>query len=253
MLNSVTVRADHRVSMASVYYYVDSGLDGTNYFTKKAGTEKPERAATTAGSVGGLDQAGNKAFFFVNVERLMIEQGPLTTILRRRRCWQVRTCYLPVKSTKEFASGRRADLVQPIQFPRAVRPECGGRSGPRADKRTISAMRIERAPKPERVSSRANGRRDGQFDGEQARVFRVSEKLHVGAQAPFDTGGDRVWEITGQGAGGTHRPWRARPAGLRLRAAASRLSDRSARCSSGASVVMTVSATSSPSRPGITP
>ena len=204
IINSVTKSGTNAFHGRGAFYYQDSGLDGTNYFTKKAGTEKPESGVkTTLGSVGGPIMR-NKAFFFVNVERLMIEQAAnLTYPAEAAPLASSYSVTLPVKSTNIFS---RLDYEltssNRFNFRALFDPNAVDGQDHERDKRTISAMRIERAPKPGEFFW------SGQWLGvmgnsmvNEARVFRVSEKLHVGAQALFDTGGDRVWEITGQGAG----------------------------------------------------
>ena len=64
------------------------------------------------------------------------------------------------------------------------------------------AMRIERAPEAGEFfwSTQWLGVMGNRMVNE-ARVFRVLENLHVGDQALFDTGGDKVWELSGIGEG----------------------------------------------------
>jgi hypothetical protein len=204
IVNSVTKSGTNAFHGRGAFYYQDSNLDGTNYFTKKAGTEKPESGVkTTLGSVGG-PIIRNKAFFFVNVERLLIEQAAnLTYPAEAAPLARSYSVSLPVKSTNIFS---RLDYEltssNRFNFRALFDPNAVDGQDHERDKRTVSAMRIERAPKPGEFFW------SGQWLGvmgntmvNEARVFRVSEKLHVGDQALFDTGGDKVWEITGKGAG----------------------------------------------------
>jgi hypothetical protein len=204
IVNSVTKSGTNAFHGRGAFYYQDSSLDGTNYFTKKAGTEKPESGVkTTLGSVGGPIMR-NKAFFFVNVERLLIEQAAnLTYPAEAAPLARSYSVSLPVKSTNIFS---RLDYEltssNRFNFRALFDPNAVDGQDHERDKRTISAMRIERAPKPGEFFW------SGQWLGvmgnsmvNEARVFRVSEKLHVGDQSLFDTGGDKVWEITGHGAG----------------------------------------------------
>ncbi|MET0215860.1 MAG: TonB-dependent receptor [Vicinamibacterales bacterium] len=204
IVNSVTKSGTNAFHGRGAFYFQDSSLDGTNYFTKKAGTEKPESGVkTTLGSIGGPIMR-NKAFFFVNVERLLIEQAAnLTYPAEAAPLARSYSVSLPVKSTNIFS---RLDYEltssNRFNFRALFDPNAVDGQDHERDKRTISAMRIERAPKPGEFFW------SGQWLGvignsmvNEARVFRVSEKLHVGDQALFDTGGDKVWEITGQGEG----------------------------------------------------
>jgi carboxypeptidase family protein/TonB-dependent receptor-like protein len=204
IVNSVTKSGTNAFHGRGAFYYQDSSLDGTNYFTKQAGTEKPESGVkTTLGSVGGPIMR-NKAFFFVNVERLLIEQAAnLTYPAEAAPLARSYSVSLPVKSTNIFS---RLDYEltssNRFNFRALFDPNAVDGQDHERDKRTISAMRIERAPKPGEFFW------SGQWLGvmgnsmvNEARVFRVSEKLHVGDQALFDTGGDKVWEITGHGEG----------------------------------------------------
>jgi hypothetical protein len=78
------------------------------------------------------------------------------------------------------------------------------------EKRTLSAMRIERAPRPgEFFWSGQWLRVMGNRMVNEMRVFRVSEKLHVGDRLLFETGGNKVWSLDGEGeliglGGGDH-------------------------------------------------
>src|SRR5262245_39700652 len=204
IVNSVTKSGTNAFHGRGAFYYQDSSLDGTNYFTKKAGTEKPESGVkTTLGSVGGPIMR-NKAFFFVNVERLLIEQAAnLTYPGEAAPLARSYSVSLPVKSTNIFS---RLDYEltssNRFNFRALFDPNAVDGQDHERDKRTVSAMLIERAPKPEEFCW------SGQWRGvmgnamvNEARVFRVSEKLHVGDQSLFDTGGDKVWEITGHGEG----------------------------------------------------
>jgi hypothetical protein len=204
IVNSVTKSGTNAFHGRGAFYYQDSSLDGTNYFTKRAGTEKPESGVkTTLGSVGGPIMR-NKAFFFVNVERLLIEQAAnLTYPAEAAPLARSYSVSIPVKSTNIFS---RLDYEltssNRFNFRALFDPNAVDGQDHERDKRTISAMRIERAPKPGEFFW------SGQWLGvmgnsmvNEARVFRVSEKLHVGDQSLFDTGGDKVWEITGGGTG----------------------------------------------------
>ena len=204
IVNSITKSGTNAFHGRGAFYLQDSSLDGTNYFTKKAGTEKPDSGVkTTLGSVGG-PIIQNKAFFFVNVERLLIQQAAnLTYPAEAAPLARSYAVTLPIKSTNIF-SRLDYELTRSNRFnfralfdPNAVNGQDHER-----DKRTISAMRIERAPKPGEFfwSTQWLGVIGNRMVNE-ARVFRVSEKLHIGDQALFDAGGDKVWELTGVGEG----------------------------------------------------
>ncbi|MBI2189395.1 MAG: TonB-dependent receptor [Acidobacteria bacterium] len=204
IVNAVTKSGTNDFHGRGAYYLQDSSLDATNYFLKKEGRENPDSGVKTAlGSVGG-PILRNKAFFFINLERLRIneaanlnfppEAAPLATSY---------SVALPIKSTNLFhrldyqLNGSHSFSWRALFDPNAV----DGQSHVR-DKRTISAMRIERAPKPGEFFF------SGQWLGvlgarmvNEARLSRVTEELHVGDQALFDTGGDKVFELAAKGRG----------------------------------------------------
>jgi carboxypeptidase family protein/TonB-dependent receptor-like protein len=204
IVNSVTKSGTNAFHGRGAFYFQDSKLEGTNYFTKRAGTDKPDSGVkTTLGSVGGPIMR-NKAFFFVNVERLLIEQAAnLTYPAEAAPLARSYSVTLPIKSTNIFSRlDYELNRSNRLNFRALFDPNAVDGQDHERDKRTISAMRIERAPKPGEFfwSTQWLGVMGNRMVNE-ARVFRVSEKLHVGDQALFDTGGDRVWEITGQGEG----------------------------------------------------
>jgi outer membrane receptor protein involved in Fe transport len=204
IVNSVTKSGTNAFHGRGAFYYQDSSLDGTNYFTKRAGTAKPDSGVKTAlGSIGGPIMR-NKAFFFVNLERLQLEEAAnLTYPAEAAPLARSYSVALPIRSTNIF---QRVDYElnrsNRLNFRALFDPNAVNGQSHQADKRTLSAMRIERAPKPGEFfwSTQWLGVIGNRMVNE-ARVFRVSEKLHVGDQALFDTGGDKVWEITGVGEG----------------------------------------------------
>ena len=204
IVNAVTKSGTNAFHGRGAFYIQDSSLDGTNYFSKQAGTGKPDSGVKTAlGSIGG-PILRNKAFFFVNFERLQIDQAAnLTYPAEAAPLARSYSVALPIKSTNIF---QRLDYElnrsNRFNFRTLFDPNAVNGQDHERDKRTVQAMRIERAPKPGEFFW------SGQWLGvigsrmvNEARVFRVSEKLHVGDQALFDTGGDKVWEITGVGEG----------------------------------------------------
>ncbi|MGH9255427.1 MAG: TonB-dependent receptor [Vicinamibacterales bacterium] len=204
IVNSVTKSGTNAFHGRGAFYFQDSNLDGTNYFTKKAGTAKPDSGVkTTLGSVGGPVMR-NRAFFFVNVERLLIEQAAnLTYPAEAAPLARSYSVTLPIKSTNIFSRlDYELNRSNRLNFRALFDPNAVDGQDHERDKRTISAMRIERAPKPGEFfwSTQWLGVIGSRMVNE-ARVFRVSEKLHVGAQALFDTGGNKVWALSGPGEG----------------------------------------------------
>jgi hypothetical protein len=204
IVNAVTKSGTNALHGRGAFYIQDSSMDGTNYFVKKAGTSKPDSGIkTTLGSVGG-PILRNKAFFFFNIERLVIDQAAsLTFPTEAAPLASSYSVALPISSTNIF---QRVDYElnssNRFNFRALFDPNAVDGQDHERDKRTIQAMRIERAPKPGEFFW------SGQWLGvvnnrmvNEARVFRVSEKLHVGDQALFDEGGGKVWDITGVGEG----------------------------------------------------
>jgi outer membrane receptor protein involved in Fe transport len=204
IVNAVTKSGTNQLHGRGAFYVQDSSLDGTNYFVKKEGTAKPDSGVTTLlGSVGGPILT-NKAFFFVNMERLRIsEAATLNFPVEAAPLARSYSVALPIKSANMFERvDYRVNDSHSLNFRALFDPNAVDGQNHVRDKRTISAMRIERAPKPGEFFW------SGQWTGvlsnrmvNEARFSRVTEELHVGAQALFDTGGDKVFELSGVGKG----------------------------------------------------
>jgi len=204
IVNAVTKSGTNAFHGRGAYYLQDSSLDGTNYFLKQEGRKNPDSGVKTLlGSIGG-PILRNKAFFFVNLERLRIneaanlnfpaEGAPLATSY---------SVALPIKSTNIFSRvDYQISRSNSLSFRSLFDPNAVDGQSHEVDKRTLSAMRIERAPKPGEFFW------SGQWVGvignrmvNEARMSRVTENLHVGDQSLFDTGGNKVWALTGDGRG----------------------------------------------------
>jgi len=75
IINAVTKSGSNEYHGRAAFYVQDSSLDATNYFLKKAGAKPADSGVKTLlGDIGG-PILRNKAFFFVNVERLRIRQA----------------------------------------------------------------------------------------------------------------------------------------------------------------------------------
>ncbi len=57
------------------YYYQDDDLNATNYFLKQAGNENPEASNNVFGGSFGGPIVKNKAFWFANAERTLIQEA----------------------------------------------------------------------------------------------------------------------------------------------------------------------------------
>ena len=204
IVNAVTKSGTNAFHGRGAFYYQDSSLDSTNYFLKKEGRKNPDSGVKTMlGSLGG-PIVTNKAFFFVNVERLLLEEA--ANLNYPAEAAPLATSYsvaLPIKSTNIFS---RVDYqVTPsntLNFRALFDPNAVDGQDHQDDKRTLSAMRIERAPKPGEFFWSAQWLRVmGNRMVNEMRVFRVSEKLHVGDRSLFETGGNKVWALSGAGEG----------------------------------------------------
>ena len=204
IVNAVTKSGTNAIHGRGAFYLQDSSLDATNYFVKKNGLDKPDSGIkTTLGSIGG-PILRNKAFFFFNIERLQIQQA--ASLNYPAEAAPLASSYsttLPIKSTNIF---QRVDYElnasNRFNFRALFDPNAVDGQDHERDKRTISAMRIERAPKPGEFfwSTQWLGVLGNRMVNE-ARVFRVLENLHVGDQALFDEGGGKVWALCGVGEG----------------------------------------------------
>jgi hypothetical protein len=204
IVNSVTKSGTNQLHGRGAFYIQDSSLDGTNYFVKKAGTAKPDSGVKTLlGSVGGPILT-NKAFFFVNVERLRInEAATLNYPAEAAPLARSYSVALPIKSTNMFQRvDYRLNDSHALNFRALFDPNAVDGQSHVVDKRTISAMRIERAPKPGEFfwSAQWTGVLTNRMVNE-TRFSRVNEELHVGDQSLFDAGGNRVYELSGTGEG----------------------------------------------------
>src|SRR5258705_5106427 len=75
IMNAITKGGSNQFHGRGAYYFQDSKLDATNYFLKLAGAEPAKSGVKTLlGNIGG-PILKNKAFFFVNAERLRIRQA----------------------------------------------------------------------------------------------------------------------------------------------------------------------------------
>lgn len=204
IVNAITRSGTNAFHGRGAYYLQDSSLDSTNYFLKREGRENPDSGVrTTLGSIGG-PILRNKAFFFFNVERLRIEQAAnLNYPAEAAPLASSYSVALPIKSTNMF---QRVDYelnsANRFNFRALFDPNAVDGQDHVLEKRTVSAMRIERAPKPGEFfwSAQWLGVLGPRMVNE-TRFSRVTEELHVGDQALFDTGGNRVFKLSGTGRG----------------------------------------------------
>ena len=204
IVNAITKSGTNAFHGRGAFYYQDSSLDGTNYFVKKEGRQKPDSGVKTLlGSIGGPILT-NKAFFFVNVERLQIEQAAnLNYPAEAAPLARSYSVALPIRSTNLFARGDyQLTPSNTLNFRALFDPNAVDGQDHERDKRTPSAMRIERAPKPgEFFWSGQWLRVMGNRMVNESRVYRVTEELHIGDRSLFEAGGNKVYELTGTGRG----------------------------------------------------
>ena len=201
IVNAITKGGTNAFHGRGAFYYQDSSLDATNYFVKQAGRENPDSGVKTLlGSIGG-PIITNKAFFFANVERLQIEQA--ANLNYPPEAAPLATSYsvaLPIRSTNMFSRvDYQLNQSNSFNFRALFDPNAVDGQDHERDKRTFSAMRIERAPRPGEFFW------SGQWLGvlgnrmvNEARVYRVTEKLHIGDRSLFETGGNKVWDFGSQ-------------------------------------------------------
>jgi len=150
VVNAVTKSGTNAFHGRGAYYLQNSSLDATDYFLRQDGRQNPDSGVRTAlGQIGG-PILRNRAFFFVNLERLRIEQAAnLNYPADAAPLARSYSVALPIKSTNSFQrfdyqmNGSHSFNFRALFDPNAV----DGQDHVR-DKRTISAMRIERAPNP---------------------------------------------------------------------------------------------------------
>ncbi len=204
VVNAVTKSGTNQFHGRGAYYLQDDKLNATNYFLKREGRENPDTGVKTVlGSIGG-PILRNKAFFFANYERLRIEEAAFLNYPPEAAPLAASyTTALPIKSSNIF---QRVDYeltaAHRLNFRALFDPNAVNGQDHVRDKRTISAMRIERAPKPGEFfwSTQWTGVLGSRLVNE-SRVSRVTEELHIGDQALFDAGGDKVYSLEGKGRG----------------------------------------------------
>jgi hypothetical protein len=200
VVNSITKSGTNAFHGRGAYYFQDSSLDGTNYFLKQQGLEKQDSGVKTAlGQIGG-PILRNKAFFFFNIERLLLNEA--ANLNFPESAAPLATSYsvaLPIKSTNIF---QRVDYQlnesHSLNFRALFDPNAVDGQDHQDENRTVSAMRIERAPRPGEVF--LSGQWLGVFGSRMVNEMRFSyltEQLHVGDQRLFDTGGGKVWALNG--------------------------------------------------------
>jgi hypothetical protein len=202
VVNSITKSGTNAFHGRSAYYLQDSSLDATNYFLKQEGLGKQDSGIKTMLAQVGGPIVRNKAFFFFNIERLTIDEAANLTFPAEAA--PLATSYsvaLPIKSTNIF---QRVDYQMngshTFNFRALFDPNDVDGQDHEDEKRTFSAMRIERAPKPGEVF--LSGQWLAVFGSRMVNEMRVSyltEQLHIGDQRLFDTGGGKIWEPEGDG------------------------------------------------------
>ena len=200
IVNSITKSGTNAFHGRAAYYLQDSSLDATNFFLKQEGLGKQDSGVKTVlGQVGG-PILRNKAFFFFNLERLRLEEA--ANLSFPDEAAPLATSYsvaLPIKSTNIFSRvDYQLNASNSFNFRALFDPNAVDGQDHQDERRTFSAMRIERAPRPGEVFL------SGQWLGvlgsrmiNEMRFAYVDEKLHVGDQRLFDTGGGKVWSLSG--------------------------------------------------------
>ena len=75
VVNAVTRSGANRFAGRAFYYYQNDDLNATNYFLKIAGEENPEASSNVFGGSFGGPIIRNKAFWFVNAERNLVQEA----------------------------------------------------------------------------------------------------------------------------------------------------------------------------------
>jgi hypothetical protein len=204
IVNSITKSGTNAFHGRGAYYLQDSGLDATNYFLKQEGRTNPESGVKTVlGQIGG-PILRNKAFFFFNLERLILDEAAnLNFPAEAAPLARSYSVAMPIRSTNIF---QRIDYQLNESHSFNVRalfdPNAVDGQDHQDEKRTLSAMRIERAPKPGEIFASAQWLAVlGSRMVNEMRVSYLTEQLHVGDQQLFDTGGGKVWQLGGSGGG----------------------------------------------------
>jgi hypothetical protein len=204
VVNSITKSGTNAFHGRGAYYLQDSSLDATNYFLKQQGLDKQDSGVKTALAQIGGPILRNKAFFFFNIERLLLDEA--ANLNFPADAAPLATSYsvgLPIKSTNIFQRiDYQLNASHSFNFRALFDPNAVDGQDHQDEKRTVSAMRIERAPKPGEVflSLQWLGVLGNNMVNEM-RYSYLTEQLHVGDQRLFDTGGGKVWELGGTGEG----------------------------------------------------
>jgi len=149
-VNAISKSGTNAFHGAGAFYYQDSSLDATNYFLKQAGQKNPDSGVKTLlGQVGG-PIIRNKLFFFANAERLRIREAANLLFPPEAAPLAVSySTFLPISSENYFGrvdyqvNAKNNVSVRMLLDPNRVDGQMHV-----LEKRTISAMRIERVPTP---------------------------------------------------------------------------------------------------------
>ena len=195
VINAVTKGGSNQFHGRGAYYMQDSKLDATNYFLKLAGA-KPAKSGvkTLVGDIGG-PIVQNKAFFFVNVERLRIRQA--ADLLYPANAAPLAVSYstfLPVSSENYFARlDYQINASNNVSIRAVFDPNRVNGQDHVVQLRTIQAMRIERVPSPGETFINGQWLRVmGNRLVNEFRMHRVNENLQVGDQRMFDNAGSNT-------------------------------------------------------------
>jgi hypothetical protein len=195
IMNAITKGGSNDFHGRGAYYLQDSKMDATNYFLKLAGaTPAKSGVKTLLASIGG-PILKNKAFFFVNAERLRIRQAADLQYPANAAPLAVSySTFLPVSSENYFG---RVDYQINQSNNVSVRAifdvnRVNGQDHV-VQLRTIQAMRIERVPKPGETFINGQWLRVmGNRMVNEFRLSRVNENLQIGDQRMFTAVGSNT-------------------------------------------------------------
>lgn len=195
IMNAITKGGSNQFHGRAAYYLQDSRFDATNYFLKLAGAEPAKSGVKTLLANIGGPIFKNKAFFFVNAERLRIRQAADLQYPADAAPLAVSySTFLPVSSENYFG---RVDYQINQSNNVSVRAifdvnRVNGQDHV-VQLRTIQAMRIERVPSPGETFINGQWLKVmGNRMVNEFRLSRVNENLQVGDQRMFTAVGSNT-------------------------------------------------------------
>ena len=133
IVNAVTKSGTNAIHGRGAFYLQDSSLDATNYFVKKNGLDKAGQRYQDDARQHRRTNSEEQGILLFQYRAPSDPTGGQPELSGRGSAAGELVLHHPSHQIHQHLSARglRAERVEQVQFPRAVRPERGGRSGSR--------------------------------------------------------------------------------------------------------------------------